>query len=52
MNPQILALLTAMAWVIGGEIVAGSTGMLCTTNTINGAPLSKGMPIAFTSPSI
>jgi transporter family protein len=105
MNPQILALLTAMAWgiggyfekkglhlgglspqmgitirtavalvilatvsfpqwkslpqagtksilmmVIGGGIVAGSIGMLCYYAAINGAPLSKVMPIAFTSP--
>lgn len=105
MNPQILALLTAMAWgiggyfekkglhlgglspqmgitirtavalvilgavsfpqwkslpqagtkallmmVIGGGIVAGSIGMLCYYAAIHGAPLSKVMPIAFTSP--
>ncbi len=105
MNPQILALLTAMAWgiggyfekkglhlgglspqmgitvrtavaliilgavsfpqwkslpqagaksilmmVTGGGIVAGSIGMLCYYAAINGAPLSKVMPIAFTSP--
>ena len=105
MNPQILALLTAMAWgiggyfekkglhlgglspqmgitirtavalvilaavsfpqwkslpqagtkailmmVIGGGIVAGAIGMLCYYAAINGAPLSKVMPIAFTSP--
>lgn len=105
MNPQILAILTAMAWgiggyfekrglhlgglspqmgitirtavalvilgavsfpqwktlpqagtkailmlVIGGGIVAGSIGMLCYYAAINGAPLSKVMPIAFTSP--
>lgn len=105
MNPQILALLTAMAWgiggyfekkglhlgglspqmgitirtavalvvlaavsfpqwktlpqagtrsilmmVIGGGIVAGSIGMLCYYAAINGAPLGKVMPIAFTSP--
>jgi transporter family protein len=105
MNPQILALLTAMAWgiggyfekkglhlgglspqmgitvrtavalvilgalsfpqwktlpqagpkallmmIIGGGIVAGSIGMLCYYAAIKGAPLSKVMPIAFTSP--
>ena len=105
MNPQILALLTAMAWgiggyfekkglhlgglshqvgitirtgvalvilaavsfpqwktlpqagtksilmmVVGGGIVAGSICMLCYYAAINGAPLSKVMPIAFTSP--
>jgi bacterial/archaeal transporter family protein len=105
MNPQILALLTAMAWgiggyfekkglhlgglspqmgitirtavalvilaavsfpqwkslpqagtkailmmVIGGGIVAGAIGMLCYYAAINGAPLGKVMPIAFTSP--
>jgi len=105
MNPQILALLTAMAWgiggyfekkglhlgglspqmgitvrtavalvilgavsfpqwktlpqagtksilmmVLGGGVVAGSIGMLCYYAAINGAPLSKVMPIAFTSP--
>jgi transporter family protein len=105
MNPQILALLTAMAWgiggyfekkglhlgglspqmgitvrtavalvilgaisfpqwktlpqagskallmmIIGGGILAGSIGMLCYYAAIKGAPLSKVMPIAFTSP--
>jgi transporter family protein len=105
MNPQILALLTAIAWgvggyfekkglhlgglspqmgitirtfvallilgavsfpqwkslpqagtkailmmVLGGGVVAGSLGMLCYYAAINGAPLSKVMPIAFTSP--
>ncbi len=105
MNPQLLALLTAMAWGIGGYfekkglhigglspqmgitirtavalvilgavsfpqwkslpqagtksilmmvigegIVAGSIGMLCYYAAINGAPLNKVMPIAFTSP--
>jgi bacterial/archaeal transporter family protein len=105
MNPQILALLTAIAWgvggyfekkglhlgglspqmgitvrtavalvilgavsfpqwkslpqagtkailmmVIGGGVVAGAIGMLCYYAAINGAPLSKVMPIAFTSP--
>jgi bacterial/archaeal transporter family protein len=105
MNPQILALLTAMAWgvggyfekkglhlgglspqmgitirtgvallilgavsipqwktlpqagskailmlVIGGGVVAGSIGMLCYYAAMNGAALTKIMPIAFTSP--
>jgi transporter family protein len=36
--------------VIGGGIVAGSIGMLCYYAAIHGAPLSKVMPIAFTSP--
>ncbi len=36
--------------VIGGGIVAGSIGMLCYYAAINGAPLNKVMPIAFTSP--
>lgn len=36
--------------VIGGGIVAGSLGMLCYYIAINGAPLSRAMPIAFTSP--
>jgi transporter family protein len=105
MNPQILALITAMAWgiggyfekkglhlgnlspqvgitirtavalivlalasypqlktipqagmkslvmmIIGGGIVAGSVGMLCYYAAIKGAPLTRVMPIAFTSP--
>jgi transporter family protein len=36
--------------IIGGGIVAGSIGMLCYYAAIKGAPLSKVMPIAFTSP--
>jgi bacterial/archaeal transporter family protein len=36
--------------VIGGGIVAGSVGMLAYYSAIKGAPLSKVMPIAFTSP--
>ena len=36
--------------VIGGGIVAGSVGMLCFYMAIKGAPLSRVMPIAFTSP--
>src|SRR5512143_802642 len=36
--------------VIGGGIVAGAVGMLCFYSAIKGAPLTKVMPIAFTSP--
>ena len=36
--------------VIGGGVVAGSIGMLCYYAAIQGAPLTKVMPIAFTSP--
>jgi transporter family protein len=36
--------------VVGGGVVAGSLGMLCYYAAINGAPLSKVMPIAFTTP--
>jgi transporter family protein len=36
--------------VIGGGLVAGSIGMLCYYAAINGAPLNRVMPIAFTSP--
>jgi transporter family protein len=36
--------------VIGGGVVAGSLGMLAYYTAIKGAPLSKVMPIAFTSP--
>lgn len=36
--------------VIGGGVVAGSVGMLCYYAAIKGAPLTKVMPIAFTSP--
>ncbi len=36
--------------VIGGGIVAGAAGMLCFYTAIKGAPLSRVMPIAFTSP--
>lgn len=105
MNPQLLALLTAMAWgiggyfekkglhlgnlspqmgitirtavallilgtvsfpqwksvpqagpksllmmVVGGGLVAGTAGMLCFYAAIKGAPLTRVMPIAFTSP--
>jgi transporter family protein len=36
--------------VVGGGIVAGSLGMLCFYGALKGAPLSRVMPIAFTSP--
>lgn len=36
--------------VIGGGVVAGSLGMLCFYIAIKGAPLTRVMPIAFTSP--
>jgi len=36
--------------VIGGGIVAGSIGMLCYYAAISSAPLTKVMPIAFTTP--
>jgi transporter family protein len=36
--------------ILGGGIISGSIGMLCYYAAINGAPLSKVMPIAFTSP--
>jgi bacterial/archaeal transporter family protein len=36
--------------IIGGGVVAGSLGMLCYYTAIKGAPLTKVMPIAFTSP--
>lgn len=36
--------------IIGGGIVAGAVGMFCFYAAIKGAPLSKVMPIAFTSP--
>lgn len=36
--------------VLGGGIVAGSVGMLCYYAAIKGAPLTRVMPIAFTSP--
>lgn len=36
--------------VIGGGVVAGSVGMLCFYAAIKGAPLTRVMPIAFTSP--
>jgi transporter family protein len=36
--------------VIGGGVVAGSVGMLCFYTALKGAPLTRVMPIAFTSP--
>ena len=36
--------------IIGGGVVAGSIGMLCFYTALKGAPLTKVMPIAFTSP--
>lgn len=36
--------------VIGGGIVAGAAGMLCFYTALKGAPLTRVMPIAFTSP--
>ena len=36
--------------IIGGGVVAGACGMLCFYIAIKGAPLSRVMPIAFTSP--
>ena len=36
--------------VVGGGVVAGSVGMLCFYAAIKGAPLTRVMPIAFTSP--
>jgi transporter family protein len=35
---------------LGGGLVAGSIGMLCFYAALKGAPLSRVMPIAFTSP--
>ena len=36
--------------IIGGGVVAGSVGLLLFYMAIKGAPLSRVMPIAFTSP--
>jgi bacterial/archaeal transporter family protein len=36
--------------VLGGGVLAGSIGMLAYYTAIKGAPLTKVMPIAFTSP--
>lgn len=44
-SPKALAYM-----VVGGGVLAGSIGMLCFYTALKGAPLSKVMPIAFTSP--
>ena len=44
-GPKALAYL-----ILGGGVVAGSIGMLCFYTALKGAPLTKVMPIAFTSP--
>jgi transporter family protein len=44
-GPKALAYL-----ILGGGVVAGSLGMLCFYAALKGAPLSRVMPIAFTSP--
>ncbi|MFO7583920.1 MAG: EamA family transporter [Anaerolineales bacterium] len=36
--------------ILGGGVVAGAVGMLCFYAALKGAPLTKVMPIAFTSP--
>jgi len=36
--------------VLGGGVMAGTAGMFCYYAAIKGAPLSRVMPIAFTSP--
>jgi bacterial/archaeal transporter family protein len=36
--------------VLGGGVVAGAAGMLCFYAALKGAPLTRVMPIAFTSP--
>jgi transporter family protein len=36
--------------IIGGGVVAGAVGMLCFYTALKGAPLTRVMPIAFTSP--
>ncbi len=36
--------------IVGGGILAGAAGMLCFYTAIKGAPLTRVMPIAFTSP--
>lgn len=35
---------------LGGGVLAGAVGMLCFYGAIKGAPLTRVMPIAFTSP--
>ena len=44
-GPKALAMM-----ILGGGVVAGSVGMLCYYAAIKGAPLTRVMPIAFTSP--
>lgn len=44
-GPKSLAMM-----VLGGGVLAGSVGMLCFYAALKGAPLSRVMPIAFTSP--
>jgi transporter family protein len=39
-----------MMMILGGGVVAGAVGMLCYYAAIKGAPLTRVMPIAFTSP--
>jgi len=36
--------------IVGGGVVAGAVGMLAYYSALKGAPLTKVMPIAFTSP--
>jgi transporter family protein len=36
--------------ILGGGVLAGAVGMLCFYTAIKGAPLTRVMPIAFTSP--
>ena len=53
--PQWRTLSTAgprvwLMMVLGGGVVAGALGMLCFYAAIKSAPLSRVMPIAFTSP--
>ena len=36
--------------ILGGGVVAGAVGMLCFYAALKGAPLTRVMPIAFTSP--
>jgi len=36
--------------IVGGGVVAGAVGMLCFYAAIKAAPLTRVMPIAFTSP--
>jgi transporter family protein len=35
---------------VGGGVIAGAVGMLCFYSALKGAPLTRVMPIAFTSP--